>query len=72
MRHLIWLLILVLQVPLELWSNAPESERDKLRTLATLEHCEKDAKKGASKWRIYEVIKDGFWELHVEEVKTII
>jgi hypothetical protein len=72
MKILAWLfcLVLVLEVPLDIWRKAPEVERDRLRTLATIEHCQKEAKKGASKWRIFEVIKNGMWQLHIEEIKT--
>ena len=71
MKHLIiWLMVLVLSIPAELWRNAPESERERARVLAVSEHCLKEAKRtGWTKFKIWETIENGFWQLHIEPVK---
>lgn len=71
MKKLSWLvLVLVLEVPLQVWVNIPESERDRIRTQAVVDHCRKEIPKGFSKWRVYEEIKDFNWQLHVEPVEV--
>lgn len=67
----LFMLVCVLRVPVEIWGKAPEHERERVRTLATIEHCEKEAKRtGETKFKIWETIKNGQWELHIVSVKT--
>lgn len=63
-------LLVVLEIPLELWKMTPEHEREMVRHLATIEHCEKEAKKGFTRFRIWEEIRDGKWQLHIQGCKT--
>lgn len=67
----IWLFVLVLQIPAVQWANAPESERERARVLAIQTHCEKESERtGCRKFRIWEEIKDGFWNLYIEPWKS--
>ena len=67
----IWLMVLVLQIPLAKWQSATEQERETLRMLTITEHCREESQKtGCRKFRIWEVLKDGFWELHISPVHT--
>jgi len=71
MKWLVWLLILVLECPLEIWRIIPEHEREQIRILAVQEHCQKRMRENnETRWRIRETIKDGFWQLHIQGYKT--
>ena len=66
MKWVAWLFVLVLAIPAEQWQKAPESEREKARIMAIQEHCKRDMEAtGCRQWKIFEVIKDGFWQLHI-------
>jgi hypothetical protein len=73
MKHWLAFLMLavVLRIPVAQWAKAPEVERERVRILTITEHCSEEAKKtGWTKFKIQERIKDGFWELIIEPVKT--
>lgn len=70
-KAVIWFAVLVLQIPLEYWKNASEYERDLTRHTATMDYLSNPTFKGKS-FRIWEEIKDGNWQLHVEEMKVVI
>jgi len=65
----IWFAICIIQIPLEIWKQASEQERDKVRYTATMDYLSNPTFKG-KKFRIWEVIKDGNWQLHISEEKT--
>jgi hypothetical protein len=65
------MLVIILEIPLSLWSNAPEYERERVRVLAITEHCSREAKKtGWTKFRIWEDVQNGMWRLHAIPIKT--
>lgn len=72
MKIFSWIvLVLVLSIPLDKWKQATEHERETLRMLTINEHCRDVAEKtGCRKFRIWETIKDGIWELHISPVNT--
>jgi len=57
--------VLVLQIPLDKWKEVSEQKREEVRYLATQEHCRKEAKRGFVRFRIWEEIKNGMWNLHI-------
>ena len=72
MRWLSFLcLIVVLRIPVAVWQMASEHEREMVRTLTIQEHCLKESKKtGVCKFRVWERIFRGNWELHIIPIKT--
>ena len=72
MKKWVWLfcLVVILEIPFEIWSKASEYERDSARILAITEYCEREAKKtGWTKFKIWETIKNGNWQLNVVPIK---
>ena len=65
----IWFAVLVISIPLEYWRNASEYERELTRHTATMDYLSNPTFAG-KKFRIWEEIKDGCWQLHVEEQKV--
>ena len=65
------MLICVLQIPLSSWERMTENDRDQIRVITITEYCRGESEKtGVRKFRILEIIKDGFWELHISPVYT--
>jgi hypothetical protein len=54
-----------------MWANASEYERELTRHTATMDYLTNPVFKG-KKFRIWEEIKDGNWQLHVDECKVMI
>lgn len=67
----VWFAVLVLSLPIEVWKNASEYERDLTRHTAIMDYLSNPSFAG-KKFRIWEEIKDGNWQLHVEEEKVVI
>jgi len=67
----IWFAVLVISVPISLWEQASEYERELTRHTATMDYLSNPTFKGKS-FKIWEEIKDGNWQLHCEEMRVII
>ena len=63
----IWFVVLVLAIPLDQWRAVSEVEREKTRSMAIEQHL---SNQGGKVFRIWELIRDGQWQLHIEEKKT--
>jgi len=70
---ILWILIIVLQVPLSSWKAMTENDRNRIRILIITEFCEMYAKqKGVSRFKVWEEIKDGMWKLQINSQPDVI
>jgi len=65
-KFLVWLLVLVLEVPVAVWMQIPSQERDRIKLETITDFCRNEAEKGAKSFIIGERVYKFNWQLHID------